>query len=159
MILLLAQFAMVLMLTLWLSVGVHDNLRHPEVNHQFVAQVLAMTRLKEEFPELYALHANRAIKSERTQQLLFWAIVAIEASATLALWAGSAVLLGAVLGVVDIDTARGFGLFGTLAFTMIWSGFLVAGNYWCYWMCHEGAQNTHFQMTLWGIGVMVLLSV
>ena len=48
-------------------------------------------------------------------------------------------------------------LFGATAFVAIWSGFLVVGNYFSYWFCHEGAQNTHYQMTLWGLATAILL--
>ncbi|MFL2786550.1 MAG: DUF2165 family protein [Paracoccaceae bacterium] len=36
---------------------------------------------------------------------------------------------------------------------------MIAGNWFCYWFCHEGAQNTHFQMTLWGMATMVLIAI
>lgn len=146
------------MLALWLSLGAYDNLRHPKVNGLFVAQVLELTLLKEEYPELYEMHAKRAVRSKPVQTLLFRLIIFAECAAVLLLWCGFLSLCAAVPGWVAVETATGLATLGVLAFTLIWSGFLVAGNYWCYWMCHEGAQNTHFQMTLWGIGVMVLLA-
>lgn len=158
MILLFAQMLMVLMLTLWLSLGVFDNLRHPKVNGLFVGQVLELELLKAEFPELYEMHKARAVHSKAVQAWMFRAIVCAEGLAVLLLWGGVLSLCGALFGAVAAAEAQAFATLGVLAFTMIWSGFLVAGNYWCYWMCHEGAQNTHFQMTLWGIGVMILLA-
>ena len=66
-------------------------------------------------------------------------------------------LLGAMAGWVAPETARALALLGATLFTAIWIGFLVAGNYFCYWFCHEWGQNTHYQMTIWGIGTMIFL--
>ena len=49
-------------------------------------------------------------------------------------------------------------LTGALLFTCVWAGFLGLGNYFCYWFCHEAGQNTHYQMTLWGMANMIFLA-
>ena len=159
MILLFAQTVTVLMLALWLSVGLHDNLRHPNVNGEIVRDVLRMRRLREEYPDIYAQHENRAVTATAVQTMLYRLIVLAEGTVALLLWLSVAALGLAVVGAFDTESARQFALLGPLGFCVLWSSFLVAGNYWCYWMCHEGAQNTHFQMTLWGLGVLILLAI
>ena len=96
--------------------------------------------------------AARRIENRKTQKILFKLIVAWEFLATVALWVGFGALDLAVLGGVPGDAARVLGLLGALMFTATWAGFLVAGNWFCYWFGHEGGQNTHFQMTLVGDG-------
>ncbi len=157
--LLFAQCILVLFLALWLSIGVHDNLRHSEVNAQFVTEVVTLSRLSNDFPELYAIHARRAVTNPKSQRLLFQLIVGVECLVALGLWIATIMLVLALLNFTSESVAQSVALLASLAFTSIWSGFLVAGNYWCYWMCHEGAQNTHYQMTFWGIGVMILVSL
>ena len=65
----------------------------------------------------------------------------------------------ALCGLADLEQARIAALAGALGFTSIWSGFLIAGNHFAYWFCHQWAQSTHFQLVLWGIGTMVLLAI
>ncbi|MEE2945253.1 MAG: DUF2165 family protein [Pseudomonadota bacterium] len=36
---------------------------------------------------------------------------------------------------------------------------MVAGNWFCYWFGHEGAQNTHFQLLQWGVLTLILLLI
>ena len=73
------------------------------------------------------------------------------------LWAGVLGLILALAGVAALETGRALAMIGTMAFTAVWAGFLIIGNYFCYWFCHEGAQNTHYQMTLWGMANVILL--
>ena len=61
------------------------------------------------------------------------------------------------VGLEDPEAARVVALLGVLGFTLIWSAFLVFGNWFLIWMCHEWAQSNHFQLLLWGIGTMLLL--
>ena len=65
----------------------------------------------------------------------------------------------AVFRVVPADTARAIALFAATGFTAIWGAFLVAGNHFSYHFGHEGSQNTHFQMTLWGMANMIFITV
>ena len=64
---------------------------------------------------------------------------------------------GAVLSIFGPDVAITLGLIGTALFCSVWAGFLIAGNYFCYWFGHEGGQNTHFQMLHWGLANAVIL--
>jgi predicted small integral membrane protein len=142
----------------WLTLGLWDNLRYPSMNETYTAEVLSMARLRAEYPEAYALVAHRAITDRRRQLLAFRAVVAVEALASFLLWAGTVALLLALAGAVAVESARAIAICGATAFFGIWTGFLVVGNHFNYWFCNEGAQNTHFQMTLWGIATTVLLT-
>jgi len=155
--LLLAQIVTTGSLACWLTVGVRDNLLHPSMNETYTAEVMEMTRLQHDYPAEYAQVAHRAITSRHIQTLAFRGVVASELVAAFLLWIGALALLMALVGVASEDTARTLAMYGTTAFVAIWSGFLVVGNHFSYWFCHEGAQNTHFQMTLWGIGALILL--
>lgn len=154
---LVAQSAAVFFLAAWLSTGFVENVLHPDLNETFTAQVLSMERMKEEYPEAYVVVAHRCINNPATQKFLFKLIVFWEGIATLTLWIGVVSLIIATFGAYDPASARAIGLLGVLLFTATWAGFLIAGNWFCYWFCHEGAQNTHYQMTLWGLATMVLL--
>lgn len=156
--LLLAQLVTTGSLACWLTTGVRDNLLHPSMNETYTAEVMEMTRLRQEYPAEYAQVAHRAVTSRRLQTLAFRCIVAAEIVATLLLWLGVFALLAALIGAVSADPARSLAICGATAFVAIWSGFLVVGNHFNYWFCHEGAQNTHFQMTLWGLGTLILLA-
>lgn len=157
--LLLAQTASLFFLAAWLTTGVLENLFYPELNSQFTAEVLSMQRMAEDYPDAYARVAHRRITSTSTQTLLFRLIVGWEVLATIALWLGVGAMGLALLGSIGPETARALALLGALMFTATWAGFLVAGNWFCYWFCHEGAQNTHYQMTLWGMATLILLAV
>jgi len=86
-------------------------------------------------------------------------VVAAECLAALVLWIGVVALLMSLAGMGSADTGRSIAMIGTMLFTGVWAGFLIVGNHFCYWFCHEGAQNTHYQMTLWGIGTLILLAL
>ena len=156
-IILVAQTACVFFLAAWLTIGVLDNIVHSALNSTTTAEVLDMTRMREEFPEAYEAVAHRRVSDASVQKWLFAIIVGWEVVATIGLWAGFAALLMSAFGHVELETGRSLAVLGTLLFTSIWVGFLVAGNWFCYWFCHEGAQNTHYQMTLWGMATMILL--
>lgn len=140
-------------LAAWLSIGVWDNIRHPEINEGLTADVLSMGRMSQEYPEEHALMAHRAITSRATQKRLFRLIVAAEALTLLCLWGATFMLLA--LGATE--TARALALIAVMMFCAIWAGFLIAGNYFCYWFCHEGSQATHFYMLFWGLGTILIL--
>jgi hypothetical protein len=42
---------------------------------------------------------------------------------------------------------------------MNWAGFLIGGNYFCYWYSHFPGQSTHFQLVLWGTATMIFLAM
>ncbi|MCR9126871.1 MAG: DUF2165 domain-containing protein [Rhodobacteraceae bacterium] len=154
---LIAQASSLALIAAWLATGVWDNLRHPSVNETYTAQVLSMARMAQEYPAEHAQVAHRAIHGRALQRLAFRIVVAAELVAALVLWAGVVALLMALAGTATPEIARTIALAGALLFTAVWGAFLVVGNYFSYWFCHEGAQNTHYQMTLWGMANMVLL--
>jgi predicted small integral membrane protein len=84
--------------------------------------------------------------------------VLAELLATILLWVGTIALVMALAGAATIETARMLATFGATAFIAVWSAFLIAGNYFCYWLGHEGAQTTHFHLTLSGLGTLILLA-
>lgn len=156
---LIAQTVSVAAIAFWLATGVYDNIRYPLNNELFTAQVLSFERMRHDFPEEFARVAHRAIERRSAQLWAFRIAVLAELAACLVLIAGTVALLMALAGTGDIDTGRAVALLGATMFTAIWAGFLIVGNYFCYWFCHEGAQNTHYQMTLWGLGTMIFLVV
>ncbi|MEX0369359.1 MAG: DUF2165 domain-containing protein [Tateyamaria sp.] len=143
----------------WLTLGVRDNILHPSVNETYTAEVMEMTRMRDEYPDAFAHVAHRAISKRSLQKLAFRLVVGAEALATLVLWAGVIGLIMALVGTGTAETGRSIAMAGTMLFTAVWAGFLIVGNHFCYWFCHEGAQNTHYQMTLWGVATMILLAM
>ena len=155
--LLAAQALATSLLAAWLTLGVRDNILYPSVNETYTAEVMEMTRLKAEYPDAYAPLAHRAITDRRLQQLAFRLVVCAELLAAIVLWIGVVALFMGMAGTGSPDTARSIAMTGAMLFTAVWAGFLIVGNHFCYWFCHEGAQNTHYQMTLWGLGTLILL--
>ncbi len=143
----------------WLTLGVRDNILYPDANEAITAEVMEMSRMRNDYPEVFAPVAKRAITNRRVQLLAFRCVVLAEAITALILWAGVALLITAVTGYGSADTARIVAIVGAMSFTSVWASFLIVGNHFCYWFCHEGAQNTHFQMTLWGLGTTILIAV
>lgn len=156
--LLFAQMVTTGALAGWLTTGVRDNLLYPTLNETYTAEVLEITRMREEYPEAYEKVAHRAISSRSLQLWAFRLIVAAELTATVLLWIGTLALLLALPGAVESGTARTLAIIGVIAFVSVWSVFLIVGNHFCYWFGHEGAQNTHFQLTIWGVGTLILLA-
>lgn len=156
--LLLAQTVATGLITAWLCSGVRDNILHPSVNETYTAEVFNMTRMREEYPDAFAQVAHRAISDRRLQVLAFRFVVALEVLSCLLLLAGTGALAVSLFGAVAAETARAIAIYGATSFLAIWASFLVVGNHFSYWFCHEGAQNTHYQMTLWGLGTLILLA-
>lgn len=157
--LLAAQALCTSLIAAWLTLGVRDNILHPSVNETYTTEVMAMLRMRDEYPDAFASVAHRAVTDRRIQQLAFRLVVAAEFLAALVLWVGVIALMMGIAGTVSAGTGRSIAMIGAMMFTAIWAGFLVVGNHFCYWFCHEGAQNTHFQMTLWGVGTLILLAM
>ena len=155
---LFAQLVTTTALAGWLTTGVRDNLLYPSLNETYTAEVLEITRMREEYPEAYEKVAHRAISDRRVQLWAFRLIVAAELTATVLLWIGTLALLLALPGAIDAEIARTWAVIGVVAFVCVWSSFLIVGNHFCYWFGHEGAQNTHFQLTIWGVGTLILLA-
>ena len=140
----------------WLSLGVLDNILHPAINRDEVARVLAMASLSD-YPEVEACVVHRRIGNTAVTLWLFRLIVVGELAATFLLWLAAAALAGAAWGVVDDNLARTLGLIGLLAFTGVWSAFLIGGQWFYYWYGAHG-QQTHLLATLWGIASMAVLA-
>tara|TARA_R110002020_G_scaffold157133_8_gene339569 strand:+ start:680 stop:1156 length:477 start_codon:yes stop_codon:yes gene_type:complete len=151
------QLFMVAMPTLWLVLGAVENIRAPAANGNMVADVLAMRGMRDEFPHLYAALGRNRIESATVHRLVFVAIVACETLVALVMLAGTMALLLAALGALDPEFARILATIGMLGFTLIWSAFLVGGQWVHYWAGAEGAQHTHFLLTVWGSAVLCLL--
>ena len=152
-----AQTCLVAYLAAWMTTGVRDNLLYPTTNSAATDAVLRLERMAEQYPEDFALIAHRRVTEPRHRRAIFWLIVTCEAAACLALWIATLLMAAGLLGLLDPVPAKTVGLGATLAFTSIWAGFLIAGNHFGYWLCHEWAQATHYNMLLWGIGTMVFL--
>ena len=155
-VLLIAQMVSVLLLAAWLTLGLRDNILHPDLNAQITADVMAMTRMEHEFPDQFQLVAHRAIRDSRVQTLAFRLVLVAESVAMVLLWLGAGAI---ALSLAGSGGGTALALMGALCFTAIWAGFLVVGNHFCYWYCHDGAQTTHYHMTLWGLGTMILLAL
>ncbi|WP_167648787.1 DUF2165 family protein [Mameliella alba] len=141
----------------WMTVGALENLFHPFLNETYTAEVMDMARMREDYPEAYVHVAYRRLTNTRLRKWLFGVIVAFELLAMVLLWAAAVSVLLALLGAASVATALTLGLVGAGAFSSVWAGFLVAGNYFCYWFGHEGGQNTHFQMLQWGMLSTIVL--
>ncbi|MCY4300746.1 MAG: DUF2165 family protein [Aestuariivita sp.] len=155
---LIAQTVSLASIAAWLTTGVYDNIRHPLNNEFYTAQVLSMNLLKKDFPNEYARVSNRAITNRTLQRCAFSFAVSIEAVTCLILWTGCIALSLSIIWPSIVVEAKTLALLGAVTFSSIWSGFLIIGNYFCYWYTHEGIQNTHFQMTLWGMANILLLT-
>ena len=154
-----AQTCLTAHLGTWLLLGVRDNIVHPSMNGTGTKEVLELKRLREAYPEDYALIEGRRVTNRALQRAIFVFIVCCEVLVCLLLWGGTIWMVLALCGLADLEQARIAALVGALGFTSIWSGFLIVGNHFAYWYCHQWSQNTHFQMVLWGIGTMVLLAI
>jgi predicted small integral membrane protein len=156
---LLAQTVSLALPAAWLTLGVRDNILHPSVNETYTAQVFTMERMAADYPAEYARVAHRSITRRAPQRAAFYLVVFAELVTTLTLWAGVGLLGAALFGLVALDMAHPVAMLGALMFTTIWAMFTVVGNHFSYWFCHEGAQNTHFQLTLWGMANLIFLSL
>lgn len=156
---LLAQAGVTAMLGGWMFVGVRDNILHPDMNRTFTGEVMRMERMKNDYPDHYRMVAKRAIDNTRISDALFRLVVVVEVIACALLVIAAAMLALAIFASIDPETARAVALAGCLVFTSIWAGFLIVGNHFAYWYCHEAAQVTHFHLLLAGIGTMIFLSV
>ncbi len=156
---LIAQAVFTLSLGTWMFAGVRDNILHPDMNRLFVAQVLRLDRIREDYPDDYAHISHRAIHNETVHLWMFRLVVLIELVACIALLVSAGLLFAALAGFGGIETARSIAILSTLIFTSIWCGFVIVGNHFAYWYCHEGAQVTHFHLALLGLGNMIFLAV
>lgn len=156
---LLAQAAATLFLAGWMFTGVKDNWLFPDLNRAIVAMIMRIEKFEEMYPEEFTQIRHRRVENARIHRAVFALIVIWETLACIMLSLGVAALGLALCGIVSVDLARAVALLGAVQFTSVWAGFLVFGNHWIYWYCHEWGQNTHFQLVLWGLGTMIFLSL
>ncbi|MCY4303538.1 MAG: DUF2165 family protein [Aestuariivita sp.] len=156
---LISQTIFLALMAAWLTIGVYDNIRYPKNNENYTSQVLSMELLQSDFPEVYNRVSHRAIVNRTIQKLAFLLVIIIESFTSITLWVGFICLIMALNHAIAFEVAHTIALVGATAFTTIWAGFLVMGNYFCYWYVYEGIQNTHYQMTLWGIANVIFLVI
>ena len=156
---LIAQTLVTVFLAGWMTSAVRDNIQHPSINRDLIVLVMQMDRMAEMYPDEFKQIAHRRVASPAVHHAVYRIIVFCELATTVLLWIGVAWLLFAAFGAAEAGTARTAALIGTLAFTSVWAGFLTVGNHFGYWYCHEWAQNTHFQLAIWGTAGTILLVV
>ncbi|MBN9020496.1 MAG: DUF2165 family protein [Rhizobiales bacterium] len=150
---LLAQALLVAGLAGWLGIGAFENIRVPRANADMVADVIAMRVIRAESPELFRLVGGNRIESPLFHRFAFAAIVIAESLSVILMTAGSLGLLGALAGFWAVEPAKIIAAAGVLGFTMVWSGFLVGGQWFHYFLGHQEAQHTHFMLAIWGVVV------
>lgn len=155
--LLTCQLGLLAMNTVWLALGLRDNLVFPEQNRRLTNMVLLLDRMEAEYPDFYAQLSHRRILDADRRNAVFRAIVIAEIAVSVVMCLGLLGLLGALLGLVDPASAQALALAGAFGFTMIFSAFLVGGNHFAYWLCFKEQQYTHFFMIFWGLGTMLFL--
>jgi predicted small integral membrane protein len=141
----------------WIGIGALENIREPRLNADMVSDVLAMGKMRREYPDAFKLVGGNRVEAPGFHRLVFAAIVIGESVATLLLVAGAVGLVGAALGLCDAGAGRLVAVGGTLAFTMVWSAFLVGGQWFHYWIAEQEAQHTHFLLAIWGVATLVIL--
>ena len=154
---LIVDAALVAGLAVWMTVAVADNWRHPKLNEDAVAMVVRFDLMQEEFPEEFTPLAHRRIDDPRLIGLLFRAMRLAETIAAIALTIATLVLLGAAVGLTAIGVAQTIAIAATAFFVCIWAGFVIGGNYFAYWYCHQWAQSNHFMVMYWGLFVLLVL--
>lgn len=157
--LLLAETVMTGLIGVWMVTGALDNWRFPELNRAAVATVLRLDRMAEQYPDDFAHVAHRRVESDGLIRIGFRIIVIWESLAAILLCLGAGMLGIAWLAGGDPALARDVALAGALAFTINWAGFLIGGNYFCYYYCHFEGQFTHFILVIWGAVVVAFLAL
>jgi predicted small integral membrane protein len=156
-ILLLARALLTALPAAWLSLGVLDNILYPEINRDEVARVLRLESLAHH-PEVLKKVARRRIDNPAVVRRIFRTIVLWELVTAALLWAGSIGLAGTLVGAWAGEWPRTTAALGILAFTLTWTAFLIAGQWFYYWFGNHG-QQTHLLATLWGIATLAILLV
>ena len=157
--LLLVDAALLAGLSVWMSVAVADNWRHPKLNEEAVAMVLRFDLMAEQYPDDYKMLAHRRIEDRRTIRFLFQSMRLAETIAAALLVLATVSLLAAAVGLLTPLFSHGFAILSTTYFVCIWMGFVIGGNYFAYWYCHQWAQSNHFMVMYWGLFVLLILLI
>ena len=110
---LIAQTAALALPAMWLTLGVRDNLLHPDLNETYTAQVFSLERMKTDYPDDYERIKHRAITNRKVQRAAFRLVVLAELSTTIILW------IGVVLLILSMLATDGVPLIG---YHMPWPG-------------------------------------
>ncbi len=156
-ILLLVEAALVAALGTWMAVAVYDNWRHAKLNREAVAMVMRFDIMEREYPDDYQIVAHRKVTNEATITFLFQVIRLAETLAAVLLFGAAFGLLGAAFGTFTAEAATVFAILACAFFTLIWAGFIIGGNYFHYYYCHQWGQSNHFMFMYWGFFVMLVL--
>jgi len=158
-VMLLVEAALVAGLGTWMAVAVTDNWRHPKLNRDAVAMVMRLDLMERDFPDDYKVVAHRRIDNEAFITLCFNLIRLAETAAAVILFAAALALALASFGAADMAFATNAALLATTFFILIWSGFIVGGNYFHYYFCHQWGQSNHFMFMYWGFFVLLVLLI
>jgi len=158
-VMLLVETVLVAALGIWMTVAVYDNWRHAKLNREAVAMVMRFDLMERDYPEDYQSVAHRKVESEATISLLFAAIRWAETLAAILLLGAALGLVGAAFGAIGAEGATIFAIAACAFFTLIWSGFIIGGNYFHYYYCHQWGQSNHFMFMYWGFFVMLVLMI
>ncbi|MBC6437757.1 MAG: DUF2165 family protein [Rhodobacteraceae bacterium] len=158
-IILLVEAALVASLGVWMAVAVADNWCHPKLNEDVLAAVVRFDLMAEQDPEHYRLLAHRRVDDPAMVTRLFHAIRLAETSAAVVLFVSAVLLVLAAGGAASVVLATGAAVLSTTFFTLIWAGFVIGGNYFAYWYCHQWAQSSHFMLMYWGFFVLIVLLI
>jgi hypothetical protein len=62
-------------------------------------------------------------------------------------------------GLFDAGSATTAAQVATTFFVLIWAGFIIGGNYFHYYYCHQWGQSNHFMFMYWGFFVLLVLMI
>jgi predicted small integral membrane protein len=156
-VLVLVDAALVAALGCWMAVAVYDNWRHPQLNREAVAMVMRFDIMARDYPEDFRVVAHRRIESAAVIEAAFQAVRLAETLAAVALLGAAFGLVGAAFGTFDPQLATVTALVATAWFCLIWAGFIIGGNYFHYYYCHQWGQSNHFMFMYWGFFVVLVL--
>jgi predicted small integral membrane protein len=155
----LAQTVLTFCLAGWMISGVYNNWKFPYLNEAAVAMVMNFELMETTYPEDFAVVQHRKITNRKVVRGVFYLMVLSETIAAVLLASGAVFLALSLFGIIPHEVAQLIAVLGTLAFTINWTGFLIGGEYFCYWYCHFGSQATHLMLALWGTIVTGLLLI
>jgi len=158
-VMLLVEAALVAALGTWMAVAVYDNWRHAKLNLEAVAMVMRFDIMERDYPEDYKIVAHRKVTNDRLISVSFQVIRLAETLAAIVLLVAAFGLLGAAFGTFGAEAATIFAIVACAFFTLIWAGFIIGGNYFHYYYCHQWGQSNHFMFMYWGFFVLLILMI